>query len=592
MTHPAEQYATDVLNGTIPACHWVKRACERYFDDLKHARKRGLRFDVEKAQLAVDFFKLTPITEGERAGQPFIVENWVLFVVWNLFGWYRAKSKRWRIKKQDGTIEDSSGTRLYRTAFLEVARKNIKTSLGSRLLLTLAFTEGDIGAACYFVAMKRDQAKIPFSEAKQIIAMSELIRVEGNIEVLANNINQQTTMSKIEALSSEAKSMDGLRIKGALLDEVHAWTERDKYDKIVRATSIWPQPMIIMATTAGSTEESQFCWEQHEYSCKVLDGIIDDPSWFAIIYTLDDGDDWKDETNYIKANPYLGLSKKIDYMRTESRRAAEMPTALNQFLRYDCNIWVRSDAKWMPMDDWRLCSGPVPAHQLKDVLLGRPCYAGLDLASNNDLAAFVLEFPPNETDPHYYALPFLFCPEEAILKRSRNDRVPYDVWVDQGYLIPTPGAVIDQDFILHTIGEAMRKYTIKRLMFDRYGSDNIVAKLQDGLGFTVDQNEHERFGRPLVVKFGQGMLSMSAPMKDILRVVLLHQLAHGNHPVLTWNADNLIARMDPAGNIKPDKDKSREKIDGMVALIMAHAGCMIHTPEAPSVYEKRGILTI
>lgn len=590
--HPAEQYARAVLNGRIPACHWVKRACARYFDDKKHARSRGLRFDRVAAQRAIDFFSITPITQGERAGQPFVIENWVLFVVWNLFGWYRAKHPRWKIEKEDGEFEDTSGTRRFRTAYLEVARKNIKTSLGSRIPFYLAFAEGDYGAECYSVAMKRDQAKIPFEEARQIVNLSEEIREYSGIEVLTNNLNQISTMSKFEPLSSEAKSMDGLRIKGALLDEVHAWTKRDIYDKINRATSVWREPLITMITTAGATDESHFCWEQHEYTCKVLDGILEDDTWFGIIYTIDEGDDWQDETVWIKANPYLGLSKKWDYMRTEAQRAAAMPTALNQFLRYDLNVWVRADTKWMPMDDWRLCSGPVPAHQLADVLAGRPCYAGLDLATNTDLAPLVFEFPPIDDDPLHYVIPLFFCPEDAILKRSKMDRVPYDVWADQGYITPTPGNMIDQNFIMRALEEQMTRFKLRRLYFDRWGSTKIITDLQNELGFTVDQTEHERYNRPLLVQFGQGYASMSAPMKDMLRVTMLHQYAHGDHPVLTWNMDNLISLSDPAGNIKPDKSKSRERIDGAVALIMAHAGTMTHTPEQESVYKTRGILTI
>jgi len=590
--HPAERYARDILNDRIPACHWVKRACERYFDDKKHAKSRGLRFDRKKAQLAVDFFSLLKISQGEHHGETFILENWTLFIVWNLFGWYRASHPRWKIEKSNGEIEDTSGTRRYRTAYLEVARKNIKTSLGAGLGLYLAFADGEYGAEVYSAAMKKDQAKICHDEAQRIVAESAILQNEGNIHTFRNNLNQPHTYSKFEPLSSDIKSMDGLRVTAAILDEVHAWKNREIYVKLNRATSAWQQPLIIMITTAGATDESMFCWEQHEYTCKVLDGIIQDDTWFGLIYTLDDGDDWQDETVWIKANPYLGISKKWDYLRTEAARAASMPTALNDFLRYDMNVWVRSDTKWMPMDDWRLCTGPIPAHQLSDVLKARPCYAGLDLATNTDLCPLVLEFPPTAEDPRSYILPFFFCPEDSILKRSKNDRVPYDVWADQGFLIPTPGNLTDQNYIMHHLSQIMTEFTLKRLMFDRWGSTKIITDLQNELNFTTDQKEHERYGSPLLVQFGQGYASMSAPMKDVLRLVMLHQYGHGDHPILTWNMDNLIAVSDPAGNIKPDKAKSRERIDGAVALIMAHAGAMTHTPEPESVYKTRGILTI
>lgn len=591
--HPAEKYARAVLNGTIPSCHWVIRACQRYFDDKKHAKAKGLRFDREQAELAVEYFANTKITQGEHYGEDFIIDNWVLFVVWNLFGWYRARHPRWQTRKQDGTLEDTSGTRRFRIAYLEIARKNIKTSLGSRLGINLGFMDGQIGAEVYFCATKRDQARICFNEAQQVINATNWLKTNGGIDVLKNNINQPATFSKLEPLASEAKSMDGLRVSGAILDEVHEWQDSEVFDKIIRATSAWPQPLVVMLTTAGSTDSSKFCFGQHEYSCKVLDGIIEDDTWFSVIYTIDDGDDWQDPRNWIKANPYLGISKKWDYMQTEAARAAQMPTELNKFLRFDLNVWVRSDVKWMNMNDWRLCSGPVPAHQLPDVLAGRPCYAGLDLSSDKDLTALVLEFPPvDDTDPRYYILPFFFVPEDAIQTRSKMDRVPYDLWTDQGYIIPNPGNRIDHNFILHKLGELMQKFTIKRLYFDRWGSIKVITDLQNDLGFTVDQKVHERYGNPLLVEFGQGYASMSSPMKSVETFTGLQFFAHGDHPILTWNIDNLIAVSDPAGNIKPDKAKSRERIDGAVALIMAHAGTMTHIPEEPSIYEKRGIITI
>jgi len=590
---PAEQYARDVIKGRMPACHWVKRACMRYFDDIKHAKERGLRFDRQKAQDAIDSFSLLPISQGEHAGEEFKLENWTLFSTWNLYGWYRAKHPRWLIEKENGEQEDTSGTRRFRTAYLEVARKNIKTSFAAGNGIKLAFEERVVGAEVYSCAMKKDQAKICHDEATRMVELSEILRDQGGIESYRNNLSQPSTYSKFEPLSSDTKSMDGLRVYGGILDEVHAWKNREIYVKINRATSAWREPLIIQITTAGKVEESKFCWEQHEYSCKVLDGIIQDDTWFTMIYTIDPDDDWRDERVWVKANPYLGISKKYDYMRTEAARASEMPTALNDFLQYDLNVWVRSEAKWMPMNHWRLCSGPVPASALAAHLHGRICYAGLDLASVSDLTALVLAFPPIPEDPLEYVLAWFFVPEEGILTRARNHRVPYDVWADTGFLIPTPGNITDQGFILHTLSEIMQKFTLKRLYFDRHGSTKIVTDLQNELGFTVDVKTHEDSGAPLLVQFGQGWVSMSPPMKDMLRVVLLHQLAHGDHPVLTWNADNLIAKSDSAGNISPDKEKSREKIDGMVALIMAHAGVMIHSPEGyRSVYEERGILTI
>lgn len=609
--HPAERYARDVIKGRIPACHWVKRACQRYFDDIKHAKERGLRFDRGKAQDVIDFFEQLPLTQGEFAGRPFVLEGWELFIVWNLFGWYRAKHPRWKMENFKGEIEDTSGTRRFRVAFISVARKNGKTAVASGVGLLLAFADGEHGAEVYSAATKKDQAKICFDEATNMVNMSEWLKEEGGINAFRNNLSQEHTYSKFEPLSADEKTMDGLRVHGAILDEVHAWKNSGVYVKLNRATSSRRNPLIFMITTAGKTEESKFCWEQQEYTCKILDGIIEDDTWFGVIYTLDEKredeiknrsqvsgvdwlkDNWQDESVWIKANPGLGVNKKYDYMRTEALRAAEMPTALNDFLQYDLNVWVRSAAKWMPMDHWRACVGPQPFKELEKTLTGRACYAGLDLASVNDLAALVFSFPPTDDDPLEYALPYFFVPEDNIEKRARNHRVPYDVWQRDGFLTATPGNITDQTFIMHQLSEAMERYNVKRLYFDRHGSTKIITDLQSELGFTVDLKTHEEDGVPLLVQFGQGWVSMSPPMKDLLRVVMLHNLAHGDHPVLTWNMDNLIAKQDSSGNISPDKEKSREKIDGGVALIMAHAGTMVHNPdEGKSIYETRGLLTV
>lgn len=592
---PAERYARDVMNGKIPACHWVKRACERYFDDKQHAHERGLVFRKDKAQDVIDFFSLLRHTIGEDfSGEVFELDGWELFVVWNLFGWYRADDPRW-VTKTRGREQNTAGTRRFRTGYVEIPRKNGKTTFAAGIGLYMAFADQEPGAEVYSAANKKEQAAICHTQATRFVKESSLLQTDGGISVYRNNLNQEHTYSKYEPLSADEKSMDGLNVHAAILDEVHAWKTRGTYTKLENATGARTQPLIFMITTAGSSEESKFCWELHEYTCKVLDGIIPDDTWFGTIYTIDKDDDWRDEANWFKANPGLGINKKLEDMRTKAKRAAEMPTELNDFLRYQLDVWVRSDAKWMPMDHWRLCSGPVPAPQLPVFLLNRPCYAGLDLSSVNDLTALALEFPPIDPaiDPNYYALLYFFCPENNIEKRARNDNVPYSLWAEQGYIIPTPGDVVDHEFILNKLAEVMKLFQLKALYFDRWGSEGITGQLQDKYGFAVDPDTAKSYRKPLLVRFGQGMVSMSPPMKDMLRVVLLHQLAHGDNPVLTWNADNLIARSDPAGNIKPDKEKSREKIDGMTALIMAHAGAMTHNPAASnSVYGKRGIITL
>jgi phage terminase large subunit-like protein len=298
--------------------------------------------------------------------------------------------------------------------------------------------------------------------------------------------------------------------------------------------------------------------------------------FFGIVYTLDQGDDWEDERNWIKANPNLGISKKWEDMRAKARRAKEMPAALNAFLRRELNVWTQSETKWINLDHWKACgAAAIDAEALR----GRACYAGLDLSSNIDITALVLVFPPAKAGELYQALCRFWIPQENILERVKHDRVPYDAWVRQGWLTTTPGNVIDYEFILAQIDRDAQAYDIKEIAFDRWGATKIQTQLM------------EKSVEDWLVQFGQGFVSMSPPMKELERLILGHQLAHGNNPVLTWMADNLVAAQDAAGNIKPDKEHSREKIDGMVALIMGLDRAIRHAPKG-SIYKNRGLRTI
>ena len=367
--------------------------------------------------------------------------------------------------------------------------------------------------------------------------------------------------------------MDGLNIHGAVVDEVHAHKTRGTWDKIETATGSRRQPLIFAITTAGFDRQS-LCWQLHEYAEKVLSGVVEDDTFFGIVFTLDEGDDWENEALWVKANPNLGVSKKWDDMRAKANRAKEMPAALFAFLRLELNVWTQSETKWVNLHHWQACGQAVDPNGLR----GRTCYGGLDLSSSVDISAFVMVFPPQSAEDQYQVICRFFIPEEAMIERSKKDRVPYDAWVRQGYITSTVGNTIDYDFIIEQIDEDAQSYDLKEIAFDRWGATKMIQKLQE-LG-----------GEEFVVQFGQGFASMSPPMKELEKLILSHELAHGNNPVLTWMADNLVARQDPAGNIKPDKERSREKIDGMVALIMALDRATRH--EGGSIYESRGIKTL
>jgi len=549
--HPVDQYIADIKNGDIVSCKWTKLAVERHVNDLAVSQERGLYFNEGAAQHVLDFFGFLKHSKGEWAGQTVELEPWQQFYLWVLFGWMR---------------ED--GTRRFRTAYQEVARKNGKTTIAAGVGLYLFDADEEPGAEVYTAATKRDQARIAHSEATRMVKASPLLRKR--IRSFKDNLNILDSASKFEPVGRDADSLDGLNVHGAIIDEVHAHKNRELWDILDTATGSRRQPMMFSITTAGFDRQS-LCWSLHEYLEKILSGVIEDDSFFGMIFTLDEGDNWEDESVWIKANPNLGVSKKLDDMRRKAHTAKEMPSALNSFLRLELNVWTQSETKWLPVEAWKNCAKMVDA----DGLRGRTCFGGLDLSSTTDISALLLVFPPEQEDEDFQLVCRFWIPQDAMRERSRRDRVPYDVWVRQGHINTTPGNVIDYDYIVAEVDELAQKYDIQEIAFDRWGATKIYQQLEDA--------------RMTMVQFGQGYVSMSPPMKELEKLVLSGKIAHGGNPVLTWMADNLVARIDPAGNIKPDKEKSTEKIDGMVALIMGLDRALRHQP---SIYDKRGILEL
>ena len=557
--HPAEQYARDVINGQIVACKWVRLACERHVDDLKTGPERGLFFDADAAGRVLHFIGLLRHSKGKWGrgkGEYIILEPWQQFIIWCVFGWKRA-----------------DGLRRFRTLYEEVARKNGKSTIGAGLGLFLAFADGEPGAEVYSAATKRDQARIVHKEAIRMVRKNSGLRKW--VKIYKDNLNLERTASKYEPLGADSDTMDGLNVHGAIVDELHAHKTRDTWDLLETATGSREQPLLVAITTAGADRQS-VCFEKHEYTRKVLEGWKDasflDDSWFGIIFTLDEGDDWRDEACWPKANPNLGVSKYLDDLQMKAKRAGQMAAALNNFLRRELNVWVQGEVKWMNMEAWRACAGSERALEMPAKLKGQVCYAGLDLSSTSDITAFIMVFIDDDENIHVICR--FWIPEDNMLIRSRDQGTHYDEWVKAGYIEATPGNVIDYDWIFEQIEQDADTYDIDQIAFDRWGAARVSQVLQNK-GLTM-------------VQFGQGFASMSPPMKELERLVLSKKIKHGGNPVLTWMADNLVARVDPAGNVKPDKEKSREKIDGMVALIMALDLALRH-PEKKSVYEKRGL---
>jgi phage terminase large subunit-like protein len=539
--HPALQYAKDIQTGKIISCEWVKLAVQRHFNDLE--RDFEHYFDETAADTVLEFFSFLQHSKGEWAGQIFELEPWQIFQVYMLFGWKHKET----------------GMRRFRTFYLEVARKNGKTTLAAGIGLYLMDGDDEPGAEIYAAATKFDQAKICHVEAERMVKSS--IFLKDHLEVHVNNIFNEYTNSFFRPLGRDHDSLDGLNTHGCIIDEVHAHKTRDLWDVIETSTGARRQSLIFAITTAGFNRQT-LCFELHDHTKKILEGAITDDTFLGFIYTIDEEDDWEDESLWIKANPNLNVSVKLDDLQAKAKRAKEIPSALNSFLRLHLNVWTESETRWIPQKTWMTCAEACDLDSLK----GQLCYGGLDLSSNKDITAFVLCFPPTPTRVNYIVLCRFFIPKSNMTIRVHNDRVPYDVWERQGLLTATPGTSIDYNYIINQIGQDVRDYDLAEIAFDRWGATKIVQDLAD-LGF--EKPEDNPHAQRFLIPFGQGYISMNSPMKELENLILAGKISHGGNPVLSWMASNVVVSEDPAGNIKPDKKRSIEKIDGIVAMIMA-----------------------
>jgi phage terminase large subunit-like protein len=515
----------------------------------------GFHFDEQAANKAVEFIEeLCHHTKGEYAGTPLILEPWQRAIVRALFGWKRA-----------------DGTRRFRRAYIEVPKKNGKSTLGAALGLYLTSGDEEDGAEVYSAAADRQQAGIIFDQASDMVEVEP--ELSSRFGVYVRHLTFPERRSVYRVLSSDAPSKHGFNIHGTLFDELHTQPNRELWDTLKGGGASRRQPLLIAFTTAGY-DRSSICWEQHEYAEKVLAGLVEDDYFFAAIYAAGPDDDWTDPATWRKANPNLGVSVKEDFLREECNAAKESPAAQNTFRRLHLNQWTEQATRWIDIAVWDENAGEVDAVEL----LGRPCYAGLDLASTMDVAALVLLFPPiEELERLYRVLPFFWVPEETAALRSRRDRVQYDTWIRSGAMLATEGNVTDYGVIRQTIRELAEQYELRELAIDRWNSTQLQTELgEDGI---------------TVVPFGQGFASMAAPTKELERLTLERRLAHGGHPVLRWMASNVAVKTDPAGNLKPDKSRSTEKIDGIVALVMA-LGRATLTTNTQSVYETEGMMIL
>ena len=546
---PVTEYAERVASGEILTCELVRLAAERHLRMLKKAPLKGYHFDEERARDIIKFFTILKHVKGEWAGCNFELQPWEEFILGYIMGWIR----------QDGT-------RLVRTAYVEVPRKNGKTTLSAGLALYLTLCDGEDGAEVYCAATKRDQARLLFDVAKQIL--QKVPQLKRRVRVFQSNISYEPKFSKFEPLGADVDTLDGLNIHGLIIDELHAHKDRGLWDVLTSATGARRQPLIFAITTAGLGGTPSICRQEHDYSEQVLRGVIEDDSRFAFISTTDDGDDWADPAVWRKVNPNYGISVREEFLREECAKALANPAEQNKFRRYYLNEWVQQETRFLDLRTWDASAGLVRPEKLE----GRICYGGLDLANRIDLAAFVLLFPPQGGDDNWYVLPYFWVPEAAIVERSRQDRVPYDAWARQGFIRAIPGEVIDYAAIRQDILNLSRRYRFFRIGYDPWNAAEFAQRLEEN-GIEM-------------IEVRPGFKSMTEPTKELAKLVIERKLRHGGHPVLRWMADNLVVKTDPAGNLKPDKEKSREKIDGMVALITALAVAMRFSGQDVGVGEE------
>ena len=513
-------------------------------------------YDKAKADRAVKFIENLCHTKGKWAGKRFWLLPWQEQLIRDIFG----------IIKPDGY-------RQFRTAFVEICKKVGKSELAAAVALYLLYADNEPSAEVYGAAADRQQASIVFDVAKQMVEMSPALLKRSKLMTATKRIVNYGNSGYYQVLSAEVGGKHGFSVSGLVFDEIHTQPNRQLYDVLTKGSSDARQnPLHFIITTAG-TDRHSIAYELHTKAVDILEGRRVDPTFYPVVYGLKDDEDWEDEANWYKVNPSLGYTVDIERLRDAYREAKQNPADEVTFKWLRLNMWVSSTVAWIPDAIFMKGNEEIDLPALE----GRDCYGGLDLSSTGDITALVLMFPPRDEDEKYILLPFFWVPEETIPQRVKAASVPYDIWEKQGYLLSTEGNVIHYDFIEKFITDLAEKYHIVEIAVDRWNATQMIQNLE-GDGFTM-------------VPFGQGFASMSGPTKDFYRLLMEGQIIHGGHPVLRWMAGNVVVDTDPAGNIKVTKAKSKEKIDGIVAAIMALDRCIRNQTEPQgSVYDERGLL--
>ena len=506
-------------------------------------------YDAEKADRAVRFIENLKHTKGRWAGKRFWLLPWQEQIIRDVFG-----------------IVDAHGNRQFRTAYVEIPKKNGKSELAAAVALYLLYADNEPSAEVYGAAADRQQASIVFDVARQMVDMTPALVKRSKIMAAGKRIVNYSNGGYYQVLSAEVGTKHGLNVSGLVFDELHSQPNRQLYDVLTKGSGdAREQPLYFLITTAGTDRES-ICYEVHMKALDLLKGTKIDPSFYPVVYGLADDQDWNDEANWYQANPSLGYTIKIDRVRDAYKDALENPAEENVFRQLRLDQWVGSTVAWIPEHVYDKGDIPIDMEKLK----GRDCYAGLDLSSTSDITAFVMVFPPEAEGENYIVLPHFWLPRETLQLRVRRDHVPYDVWEKQGLFHITEGNVVDYNFVRKTINELGQEYHICEIGVDRWNATQLITDL-DGDGFVM-------------VPIGMGFKDMSPGMKELYKLLLEGKITHGGNPILRWMAGNVVAEIDAAENIKPSKKKATEKIDGIVALIMGLDRCIRHEMTG-SVYD-------
>lgn len=516
-------------------------------------RPEKFYYDQRAADIACDWIeKHCVFTEDKWAGLPFKLEPWQANdIIRPLFGWKRKDNHR----------------RRYKRVIVWVPRKNGKTELAASVSLLALCATGIVGGQVYSIASDKDQARIVFNKAAIMAQWSPTLSKE--LESLKDSIFCAGLSSVFRPMSGVRKGKHGYSATGIVGDEVHEWADDRVYTFLHQGSANREETIEFLISTAGV--RSGYGWELWQECQKILDGTIIDDETLIVIYAAGEDDDWTSAETHKKANPNYGISVLPEYLESECRKAQENPRLENDFKRYHLNIWTEQETRWLAADLWAKCTDAPDDkllwQKLPELMRGRKAFGGLDLASNRDITALNLVFPPDEIWKRWVWLTWCWVPQMTVESRTRKDRVPYDLWVKSGALLQTPGNVTDYAYVKKQVYQACEDYAVTLIGYDRWNSSQAVVEMSAE-------------GVPLA-KFGQGFASMSPASKAFERHVLAAQIEHGNHPVLNWCFRNLAVETDAAGNIKPSKEHAKEKIDPMVAGIMAHGVANGEQPEEP-----------